>query len=63
MLACLLTVMIASNVVDARKSFLVKQQHPALYAPRVQNYDTSYPVFDIKTPNKERYRMVIDNQI
>ena len=30
-----------------RKSFLVKQEHPALYAPRVQNYDTSFKLFDM----------------
>lgn len=54
--------MAASNAVDARKTFLVKQQHPALYAPRVQNYDTSFKFFDIKNGN-ERYRMVVDNQI
>lgn len=62
MLSYLIIAMIASNVVDARKTFLVKQQHPALYAPRVQSYDTSFKFFDIKNGN-ERYRMVVDNQV
>jgi len=64
LLSFMLLALIASNMVDARKSFLVKQQHPAVYAPRVQAYDTSFKIFDINmNKGKERYRMVIDNQI
>ena len=47
---------------DARKTFFVKQQHPALYAPKVQAYDTSIKLFDIEK-GEERYRGVVDNQI
>lgn len=62
-MSILLAALVATDVgVDARKSFLVKQQHPAVYAPRVQDYDTSFKFFDINT-GKERYRMVVDNQI
>ena len=46
-----------------RKSFLVKEEHPALYAPKVQNYDTSFKLFDMTMPTGERYRGVIDNQV
>lgn len=45
---------------DARKTFFVKQQHPALYAPKVQAYDTSIKLFDIEN-GEERYRGVVDN--
>ncbi len=51
------------NIVLARKSFLVKQQHPSLYAPKVSNYDTSLKLFDKVTPKGEIYRFVVDNQI
>ena len=44
LLSCLLALL---TVADARKTFFVKQQHPALYAPKVQAYDTSIKLFDI----------------
>lgn len=58
----LLVALLSTNLGEARKSFLVKKQHPAVYAPRVQNYDTSIKIFDIIN-GKERYRMALDNQI
>lgn len=41
----------------------MKEQHPALFAPKVQNYDTSFKLFDLTTPLGERYRAVVDNQV
>jgi hypothetical protein len=42
----------------ARKTFLVKEQHPAVLAPRVQGYDSSWVIFNVNN-----YNMVLDNQI
>ena len=44
-IVCVMLMLISSTW--QRKSFLVKEEHPALYAPKVQNYDTSFPLFDI----------------
>ena len=60
LLSCLIAISATST--DARKTFFVKQQHPAVYAPRVKAYDTSIKFFDIEN-GEERYRGVIDNQI
>ena len=51
-----LTALIAS--VSARKSFLVKDHHPAVFAPRVYSYDTVWKIFD-----SDGYELQIDNQI
>lgn len=39
-----------------RKTFLVKEQYPALLAPRVAAYDTSWKVFNVAG-----YSFTIDN--
>ena len=60
-LLCVLITLLAYT--QQRKSFLVKEQHPALLAPKVQNYDTSFKLFDMTTPLGERYKAVVDNQV
>ena len=42
----------------SRKSFLVKEQHPALFAPKVLAYDTTWKVFNISN-----YMLILDNSI
>jgi hypothetical protein len=44
---------------DARKTFLVKMQHPTILAPKVSAYDTSWKILNIDG----KYTLVIDNQI
>jgi hypothetical protein len=54
----LITITLLLALAAARKSFLVKEQHPAVLAPRVQNYDSSWTLFNINN-----YDLVLDNQI
>jgi len=46
------------SVTEQRKSFLVKEQHSPLLAPKVTTYDTTITLF-----NSNNYKMTIDNQI
>lgn len=44
---------------DARKTFLVKLQHPTILAPKVTAYDTSWKLINIDN----KYMLVVDNQV
>jgi len=53
----LLSLMLAIS--DARKTFLVKLQHPTILAPKVTAYDTSWKLINIGN----KYMLVVDNQV
>lgn len=59
-LTSLLIIAISSvlSVTDARKTFLVKKEHPAVLAPKVQAYDSSWKILNIGN-----YKIALDNQI
>ena len=46
--------------VMSRKTFLVAEQHPLKYAPRVRDYDTSLCLFKFYI-NTTYYYMCLDN--
>lgn len=48
-----------SLTVEARKTFLVKMQHPTILAPKVSGYDTSWKIINVGN----KYELVLDNQI
>ena len=56
LLLIVLAALIAS--VSSRKSFLVKDHHSAVQAPRVYAYDTVWKIFD-----SNGYELQVDNQI
>ena len=51
----LLSIMLAIS--DARRTFLVKMQHPTVLAPKVSAYDTSWKIINIGN----KYILDIDN--
>lgn len=54
----LLTLSLLASLVWGRKTFLVKEEHPSVLAPRVQTFDSYWTLF-----NWNNYQLILDNQI
>lgn len=52
-----LSILFAISPVSGRKTFLVKEQHPVVFAPKVHRYDTSY------TLGIQDYKLILDNVV
>ena len=46
------------SLVESRKTFLVKQQYPALLAPKVHAYDSTWTLISGKET-----KLTVDNQV
>ena len=53
----ILAIIFAVAPASARKTFLVKEQHPVVYAPKVHKYDTSFKI------GFGDYKLIFDNVV